>query len=545
MKKIILLASAVLACLTVSVSAQNSASVAVKKNMENGSLIHRIVVSGNFRNPRDNVMLIVRNSSADITVLEQDTTGTGGSITFEFPCSTADNYTGQLNSETDNISVPIAFTVLSEGDYNTIVEKFNSATAENISSIIAENAAALSLDLTYYTDGKQSEIDTNMLGECGKLTLFTINESFDKSVLYSYLFRNEAVSKKNEILDYYDSVYYNLAKQENAKKLYESFLGFGEALQGMVYDRLAKNMPKSLPGFDSAFNEAVVLTAVTELDNTKLDDFFTNNSDLVPLQSYEKYSKALRSTYLNEIKKSGAQTIDDIVKAYDAAVKKEDSQNNSTSPSGGGGGKIIGVPIGKSAKNGAAPDVYHVKKEFSDLDGYEWARSAIKNLSERSIVKGKTEESFAPGDGITRAEFVTIIVRAFGLMNDSAECEFADVSRNHWSYKYVASGFNNGIITGIGENIFGGEEKITREQMAAILYRAVRNSVRVKNEGTVTDKLKDFDEVSDYAKTSVLALSNLKIVNGFEDGCFYPKNNATRAEVSVMVYNALEVLGNA
>ena len=62
---------------------------------------------------------------------------------------------------------------------------------------------------------------------------------------------------------------------------------------------------------------------------------------------------------------------------------------------------------------------------------------------------------------------------------------------------------------------------------------------------TVTDNLKDFDKVSDYAKTSVLSLSNLKIINGFEDGNFYPKNNATRAEVSVMIHNALEVLGNA
>lgn len=549
LKKFILLISAMLACAAVSASAQESVSVAVKKTMESGNLVHRVVVSGSFQNPDDNVMLIVRNSNSDVTVLEQETTDENGSVAFEFSCNTADKYVGRLNSEISNQNLAFEFSVHSETEYNAIVEKFNSATKENISDIIAENASMLSLDTTYYTDEKKSEIESNMLGECGELTLFTINESFDKSVMYAYLFGNDTVKVKNEILAYYDSIYFRLAEQANAKKLYKSFLGFDETVQKKVYDRLAVNKPKKLTEFDEAFNEAVVLTAAAELDNTELDEFFIDNSDIVPLKGYESAAKALRNTYLNAIKKSSAKTIGEIVAAYNAAVQNENNKGGSSSSSGGGGGgggnKVIGLPANQGEIKNNNPGTQPVKKGFSDLGGYEWAETAIKNLGELGIVKGKSEESFGPGDDITRAEFTTIVVRAFGLSDNEAECEFADVPKDHWSYPYVASGFSKGIINGIGENVFGGDEKITREQMAAILYRAIRSKVRIDVMETVTDNLKDFDTVSDYAKTSVLSLSNLKIINGFEDGNFYPQNNATRAEVSVMIHNALEVLGNA
>ena len=549
LKKFILLISAMLACAAVSASAQESVSVAVKKIMESGNLVHQVVVSGSFQNPDDNVMLIVRNSNSDVTVLEQETTDENGSVAFEFSCNTADKYVGRLNSEISNQNLAFEFSVHSETEYNAIVEKFNSATKENISDIIAENASMLSLDTTYYTDEKKSEIESNMLGECGELTLFTINESFDKSVMYAYLFGNDTVKVKNEILAYYDSIYFRLAEQANAKKLYKSFLGFDETVQKKVYDRLAVNKPKKLTEFDEAFNEAVVLTAAAELDNTELDEFFIDNNDVVPLKSYENAAKVLRNTYLNAIKKSSAKTIGEIVAAYNAAVQNENNKGGSSSSSGGGGGgggnKVIGLPANQGEIKNNNPGTQPVKKEFSDLGGYEWAEKAIKNLGELGIVKGKSEEIFGPGDDITRAEFTTIVVRAFGLSDDESECEFADVPKDHWSYPYVASGFSKGIINGIGENVFGGDEKITREQMAAILYRAIRSKVRIDVMETVTDNLKDFDKVSDYAKTSVLSLSNLKIINGFEDGNFYPQNNATRAEVSVMIHNALEVLGDA
>ena len=550
MKKIILLIGAALACSAVTASAQDSVSVAVKNIAENGSLTQQVIVTGVFDTPDDNVLMVVRDSSSQITALEQETTGADGGVAFTFYCDTADTYTGHLNSETGNVNLPFSFSVLSEEDYNVIVDEFNSATKETIADIIADNASALSFDTTYYTEKKKSEIEANMLGECGKLTIFTLNESFDKSVIYAYLFGDETVAVKNEILGYYDSLYYNLAAQDNAKKLYQSFLGFDEDVQEKVYSRLAADRPKTLSEFADAFNEAVVLTAVSELDNTELDTFLIDNSDLVKLESYGGYTIVLRNAYINELKASGAASIAELVKAYNAAVEAKNnssSSSSSSSNSGGGGGndgRVIGVPVVRPPKEETGT-IQPVTNGFTDLAGYEWAEAAIKKLSEYGIVSGKGESLFCPGEDITRAEFVTIVVLAFRLLDENAECEFADVPKNDWSYKYVASGFKNGIINGVGEDKFGGGEKITREQMAAILYRTIRNTTQLERVETVNNNLKDFDTVSGYAQNSVLMLSNLKIINGFEDGSFAPKNYATRAEVSVMINNALEVLANA
>lgn len=536
------------ACCAAAVSADDSVSVAVKNIVQNDVLTHHIYVTGRFDAGNDNVMLIVRGSGSEITVLEQGTTDADGNISFDFMCNNADTYTGQLNSETANIRLPFSFPVLSQQEYDGIVEEFNSANEENISGVIAKNAGALSLDMTQYTEEMKAEIDRNMLAECGGLTILTINESFDKSVLYAYLFGDAATEDKNRVLDYYGGLHYSIAVQENAANIYKSFRAFDVQTQEKVYRRLAENKPAELSDFAAAFNEAVVLTAASELENADFDEFLIRNGDLVKLEGYSGLTPVLRNTYINAMKRSGAESIAELVAAYKKATEdKKDSGSGGSSSSGGGGGgstgKVIGVPAVPSDTD--KPDeISTVRGGFDDLAGYDWAADAIGTLNARGIVSGKEEGKFFPGDDITRAEFVSIIVRAFGLFDETAECSFTDVASEHWSYRYIASGFNSGIISGIGADMFGGSEKITREQMAAILYRAIRNSSVIKRLDVINNNLRDFDAVSGYAQNSVLVLSNLGIINGYGDGSFAPQKNATRAEVSVMINNTLGVIAD-
>ena len=103
------------------------------------------------------------------------------------------------------------------------------------------------------------------------------------------------------------------------------------------------------------------------------------------------------------------------------------------------------------------------------------------------------------------------------------------------SYSYVASLYDKGLISGIGEGAFGSGAPIKRQDAAVMLY----NICNYK-ELTLTDarEYKDFlDEadISEYAAQSIKALYEANVINGSDDGCFYPQNNITRAECCVMV----------
>lgn len=126
---------------------------------------------------------------------------------------------------------------------------------------------------------------------------------------------------------------------------------------------------------------------------------------------------------------------------------------------------------------------------------------------------------------------------AVGFSLPDGKAEFDDSKASDWHNKYIAAAFTNGIVAGESENIFGVGEKITRQDMAVILYRAA------KYKGMTFDSAKtefsDDTEISDYAQEAVYSLKNAGIINGLEDGAFAPKQAATRAQAAQMIYSAI------
>ncbi len=109
---------------------------------------------------------------------------------------------------------------------------------------------------------------------------------------------------------------------------------------------------------------------------------------------------------------------------------------------------------------------------FDDLDDFEWARDAVDFLYKRSIVNGKDERSFDPSGKVTRAEFVKMISITYGMNSEINEnCNFKDVSESDWFYKYLKS-LPIGIINGDEYGRFNPDANLTREDMAVIVFRA-------------------------------------------------------------------------
>lgn len=223
-------------------------------------------------------------------------------------------------------------------------------------------------------------------------------------------------------------------------------------------------------------------------------------------------------------------------------TKKSSGGSNGTGGSSGSSSHITGV--GVITKPSAtpvpivAPTKAPVKQEFTDLGSVEWAKEAINALSERSVVNGKTATEFAPNDDITRAEFAKILINAFGLVTpNSTVTALSDVTdSNAWYYEAIASAYNKGIITGYSDGSFGINDKVTREDMAVMVYRAAQYAKVNINVMKPETNFADANEISDYAVEAVNALQRAGVINGVSDTEFAPKATATRAQAAKMVY---------
>ncbi len=201
------------------------------------------------------------------------------------------------------------------------------------------------------------------------------------------------------------------------------------------------------------------------------------------------------------------------------------------------------------AYNNSGSSAYTVSKAvatrpatvYKDIQNVGWAKSAIETLTSRGIIKGKTAETFAPNDNITRAEFVCLIIRAFNL-NKTAVGSFTDVSARDWFYGEVMTAKDLGIVSGNKFNYFFPNRSITREDVAEIIVRTLK-VIDKPFKGSSTDVLKKFSDrnsISQYAVVSVANLVNEGILNGRAENILSPKGYATRAEAALLLSKIID-----
>ena len=219
----------------------------------------------------------------------------------------------------------------------------------------------------------------------------------------------------------------------------------------------------------------------------------------------------------------------EITKEFKVTVKKGNASSAGGSGSGGGGG---GGSLGSSSQMTYAPAAENTDKlPFNDLGNYTWAHDGIKKLYSSGVINGMGDGIFAPEQNVTRAQFLKMLVVLFELSASGTSVEFSDVTKNDWCYDYVAAGTANGIVNGTGGNIFSKDSFVTRQDMAVMIYRCMKNAESVGE----YEKFADDTAIADYAKNAVYYLKSKSIVLGDETGYFNPENFANRAEAAVML----------
>ncbi len=213
----------------------------------------------------------------------------------------------------------------------------------------------------------------------------------------------------------------------------------------------------------------------------------------------------------------------------------DNSRPAPTNPGGNGGGTK--EPDKEEEPTPVIPD-----EPLSDIADAEWARESIEYLVEEGVLSGRDDGQFHPNDTVTREEFVKIIVEAFDISKDHDGVDFADVNNSRWSYAYIASALKAGIVSGDSESTFNPTGRMSRQDMAVIIYRTAKTLGYNLSDDDGAD-FADITDVSDYAKDAVKALCAAGIVNGTGDNKFSPKDTVTRAQAAKIVYESLKSMG--
>lgn len=173
------------------------------------------------------------------------------------------------------------------------------------------------------------------------------------------------------------------------------------------------------------------------------------------------------------------------------------------------------------------------KELFNDLEDYDWAVDSIKELYARHVVNGTGNGAFQPERMVTRAEFLRMVVSACGLQTgEQHELKFTDCPVEAWYYPYVNSAYQLGIIQGISDEMFGANAEITREDMAVISYKILKQ--KGIQFSAAEKSFTDEDTIVGYAAEAVRAMASECIITGYPDGRFGPRQTATRAEAAVI-----------
>lgn len=177
----------------------------------------------------------------------------------------------------------------------------------------------------------------------------------------------------------------------------------------------------------------------------------------------------------------------------------------------------------------------HKCDNFTDIARH-WAKDAICYVTENGLFEGMTKTTFAPDGTMTRAMFVTVMGRLSGTKGAYTD-KFYDVPDDAYYAKYVGWAVNNGIVLGMDEHTFAPNEPITREQMAALMYRfAEYNGNDVSDtEGMAIYSFEDYDDIAPWARVYVRYCLNAGLLQGRDNGCFDPQADATRAEVATIL----------
>ena len=176
---------------------------------------------------------------------------------------------------------------------------------------------------------------------------------------------------------------------------------------------------------------------------------------------------------------------------------------------------------------------------FSDVDADDWFAESAVYVRDNGVMNGTSDTTFNPNGTTNRGQIAAILYRAAGSPAVSGAADFPDVTAGAYYADAASWAAANGIVTGYSDGTFGPGDPITRQQLAAILWRYAGSPAAESG----TDYA-DESAIASYAVTAVDWARDTGVITGRDGNVFDPNGRATRAQAAVILHRYLELLGS-
>ena len=178
---------------------------------------------------------------------------------------------------------------------------------------------------------------------------------------------------------------------------------------------------------------------------------------------------------------------------------------------------------------------------FLDVKESDWFYEAVSYAVENGLMSGMSEDIFAPNTPLTREMLAVVLYNVEGQPESAGVNPFTDVKADIWYTDAILWANENGIVAGYDNGAYGVGDLITREQFATILYRYAQfKGYDTTQGGMAVREFSDYENISDYARPAMAWAVNAGIMGGMDDGTLNPQGKATRAEAATMLMNFCE-----
>lgn len=460
---------------------------------------------------------------------------------FVIRIATAGGYLDKNFMHTNDALAPAALSII------------NGASKENFQQILAEQGPACGLDPDVYDTYKTqiSPILYSYKPQSGFASVNSFIKLSNQAIAATMINNGEAI---DSVLETYGTYLTELS--ENEEIIIDCVADYNllnDTVKADLDGRLLGTNFVDAKGFCRVFRELAIFTQYENALNwagikdvilgTENEKVISNNFEILsPDTEYyddlKDKDEVFRNMYRDRTEVSSFEDISEFF--YEVSEECYDLENEPPKKgSGGGGGSSSSkATIQTSGISTVTPSVIageNTTTSFTDTEGH-WGKDAIDTLVRKNVLSGYVDGTFRPDAYVTRAEFVTMVVKAFGINGDEA-VEFTDLSSSSWAFPYVKKAVASGVITGYADGTFKPDELISREQAAVILHRALALKITLP-EGS--SDFVDVADISEYALRSVLDLAGKGLINGVGDKIFMPHGNSTRAMAATMINNAIE-----
>ena len=177
---------------------------------------------------------------------------------------------------------------------------------------------------------------------------------------------------------------------------------------------------------------------------------------------------------------------------------------------------------------------------FDDVKPTDWFYSAVEAVCGNGLMTGTTSRTFSPNQPVTRGMLVTILHRLENYPKTASISSFMDVPAGAYYEKAICWAAANKIVTGYDDTHFGPDDALTREQLAAILYRYARDKRYDTGKTADLTGFADYGQISGYAAEALSWANAEGLVNGRSETALSPQGQATRAEVAAILHRFAE-----